>query len=99
MQNLLSAYQIIFGRQPDKNLMSWQVAQKFVNKFDGRKLSYKQSILAINDVVNGLIEFPSQKIKQKIILCAEALASEIEPDLPDEPHMADIEWLTRKIQE
>ena len=89
-QALSRAYKIIFETEPEAGAEDWQIAEKLLDRFDIRKLGEELAKECVHRIVNH-IEYPDLEITRRIVGRAEGLASELWDDLPDEPHMAEIE--------
>lgn len=89
-QTLARAYKTIFKTEPETGAEDWQIAEKLLEHFDVRKLDEKLAIKCIHRIVN-YIRYPDRKTTTRIVGRAEGLASELWDELPDEPHMAEIE--------
>lgn len=91
-QALNRAYKIVFGAKPEPGMKNWQVAEKLLDRFDVPKLGEDLAKSCIHRIVNH-IEYPDVETTRRIVGRAEGLASELWDELPDEPHMAEIERL------
>lgn len=88
---IVEAYHLILGSEPNPGLAQWQIAEAVLNQFDVPRLGDKLAKRCIFEIVNH-INYPNQEITTRLVSRAEGLATELWDDLPDEPHMAEIEW-------
>ncbi len=91
-QTLSRAYKIIFEVEPGLGMEDWQIAEKLLEHFDVPKLGEELAKECIHKIVNH-IKYPDRGMTTRIVGRAEGFASELWDELPDEPHMAEIERL------
>ena len=91
-QTLDRAYKIIFEAEPEAGVKDWQIAEKLLGRFNVSKLGEKLAKECIHEIVN-YISYPDKETTTRIVGRAEGLASELWDELPDEPHMAELERL------
>ena len=89
--HLNEAYEILFNHSPNSALSDWQIAEAVLDNFNVPKLGEKLAKECIYQVVNH-IAYPDQESTRRIVSRAEGFATELWDDLPDEPHMAEIEY-------
>ena len=86
------AHKIVFGIEPETDAKDWQIAEKLLDHFDIPILGEELAKKCIHRIVNYIC-YPDREITVRIVGRAEGLASELWDNLPDEPHMAEIERL------
>jgi hypothetical protein len=91
---LARAYKIIFGDEPEAGMKNWQIAEELLKHFSVPKLGEELAGECIHKIVN-YISYPDRETMTRIVSHAEGLAKELWDELPDEPHMAEIERLER----
>lgn len=85
--------QLAYGKlwpSTDLPIADWLMAEAILERFSVRVLGECLAKECIFRIVNHL-EYPSQDVCTRIVLRAEGFASELWDDLPDEPHMAELE--------
>lgn len=88
---LCRAYGITFGKDPT-GLEDWQIAEALMDHFNVPLLEEELAKKCIFKIVNH-IGYPDRETTTRIVLRAEGFATELWPELPDEPHMAEIAFL------
>lgn len=91
-QTLSRAYKIIFETEPEPGMENWQIAEKLLDRFSVPKLGEELAKECIFRIVNH-VRYPDRETTVRIVGRAEGFASELWDELPDEPHMAEIERL------
>jgi len=91
--SLYLAYQLLLGVGPD-GLVEWQIAEAVLANFNVPKLGEELAKKCLLRIVNHT-EFPTDEKTRILVGWAESLATELWSDLPDEPHMAQLEYLER----
>lgn len=91
-ETLNRAHKIIFGAEPEAGMEDWQIAEKLLDDFNVPKLGEELARECIHRVVN-YIKYPDKETTTRIVGRAEGFAKELWDELPDEPHMAEIERL------
>ena len=87
---LREAYEIIFAAAPDASAETWQIAEAILDNFDVPKLGEDLARRCIFRIVNH-VHYPDRLTTTRLVGRAESFATELWDDLPDEPHMADLE--------
>ena len=93
-QALSRAYKMIFEVEPKLGMENWQIAKKLLEHFSVPKLGEELAGECIHKIVNH-ISYSDKETTTRIVGRAEGLAKELWDELPDEPHMAEIERLER----
>ena len=89
--HIREAYEILFNHAPDPVMTDWQVAGAVLDNFNVPKIGEKAAKECIYEIVNH-IAYPDQETTRRMVSRAEGFATELWDDLPDEPHMAEIEY-------
>lgn len=89
--DLTQAYIKIFGENPTVN-SDWQLAEKIVENWNVPKLGEDLAKLAVLKAING-VNYPDDETAKQIMAKFLSLATELWPELPEEPHVAQIEYL------
>lgn len=89
-QIIIRAYNKIFNQGPPADTQDWQAAEKILNNFSVPKLNEELAEQFLVEVILR-IEYPDQETTSRLVGRAEGLIGELREDLPDEPHMAEIE--------
>ena len=88
---LKEAYVAIFGRDPPASTEDWQLADTIIENWDVPKIGENSAKQVIFRVVNHT-HYPDNSTSQRVLGRALAFATELWNDLPDEPHVAQIEY-------
>lgn len=91
-EKLARAYKVLTGGEPDPRWAEWQLAEGILNNWSVPKLgeSLARQIILL---VGVHVQFPDLDLTRRIVGHAENLATELWPELPEEPHMAQLEYL------
>ena len=92
MKRLREIYRDLFDREAACELAEWQIAKAILENFNVPKIGEDEAREALLLIIN-YVKFPSLETTIKIIGWAEAKATELWPELPEEPHMALFEWI------
>lgn len=89
---LARAYKVVTDGEPDPRWTEGQLAEKILNNWSvprlGESLARQIILLIVADV-----QFPDLDSTRRVVGHAENLATELWPELPEEPHMAQLEYL------
>lgn len=95
VETLVRAYKILAAENADLNLPLWKIAEEILLRWDIRKLGEDLARRCIFWIVN-YIGFPDREITKRVVGMAENKATELLPELPEEPHMDDIALLEER---
>jgi len=86
------AYRLIFGLTANCDLKDWQIAEAVLCRFETRTIGKGLARQVVLRIVNH-VQYPDSETCTRIVERAEGFAAELWDELPDEPHMAQLEWL------
>jgi hypothetical protein len=89
--HLREAYEMLFSHAPDPIMIEWQIAEAILDNFNVPKIGENSAKKCIYEIVNHIV-YPDDETMWRIVNRAEGFATELWDDLPDEPHMAEIEY-------
>lgn len=86
------AYITLVGSPPDASLEKWRIAEAIVRHWDFQKLDEELAKKLVFAIVNHTT-YPNSEAGKAVVRGALNIAREIWVELPDEPHVNQIEHL------
>lgn len=92
MESILKeAYSKVFGKDPASSMKKWELAKTIMSNWNVPKMGESLAKKVIFSVVNHT-EYPDDNIRRSVIGIALAFSTELWDDLPDEPHVDQLEY-------
>lgn len=92
MESILKeAYSKVFGKDPASSMKDWELAKTIMSNWNVPKMGEGLAKKVIFRVVNHT-EYPDDNIRRKVTGIALDFSTELWVDLPDEPHIAQLEY-------